>query len=198
VACGGGTGERARGEGGGESESETGLGTVAGRGRELKEDGTRVFGRKGTPRRAGPPAGGGQFAAPFFLIHLASPPTRPSLSRLPGSPSLSLRQSIGCEILLSLSFSPSLSLSLSLSLFLPALRFIRASFRGFPSARLIFSASAERADCDSARRQLTRSIFSAELHRARNHCATRINVDEIGSRLLVARTLPARDGRSYR
>jgi len=116
VACGGGTGERARGEGGGESESETGLGTVAGRGRELKEDGTRVFGRKGTPRRAGPPAGGGQFAAPFFLIHLASPPTRPSLSRLPGSPSLSLRQSIGCEILLSLSFSPSLSLSLSLSL----------------------------------------------------------------------------------
>jgi len=37
------------------------------------------------------------------------------------------------------------------------------------------------------RRQLTRSIFSAQLHRARNHRVTRINVDEIGSRLPAAR-----------
>jgi len=36
-----------------------------------REESFRV---KGTPRRAGPPAGGGQFAAPFFLIRLSFPP----------------------------------------------------------------------------------------------------------------------------
>lgn len=68
-------------------------GTKGGRGesRETKEDGRRVFGRRGLPVAPGPPAGGGQFAAPFFLIPLLSL-SRPSSRSPSASLFLSLRQ----------------------------------------------------------------------------------------------------------